>query len=278
MSWIYWIAAVLAVVAATLFIIMRSGPDLAARFDEQLAAARAEAKAQLQPVITEDSIAGLPAPVQRYVRRTGALGKPRPPCVHVKFNAEMFRKPGQAGMTGPADQVDCFAKPKRLFFMTTRMFGLPVAVLHDYEGASASMIVRLASLFTVADLKGEAASRTETVTILNDLCLFAPSWLTDDRLQWQAVDEKHASVTFTNGPHKVSATLYLNDEGDIVNFTSDDRGALQSDGTLRMAHWSTPVLEHGEFSGLRLPARGEAVWNYPEGDFIYGRFTTAGVQ
>jgi hypothetical protein len=35
-------------------------------------------------------------------------------------------------MSGLAHQIDVLDPPRRLFFMTTRMKGLPVAVLHDY--------------------------------------------------------------------------------------------------------------------------------------------------
>ena len=33
--------------------------------------------------------------------------------------------------------------------------------------------------------------------------------------------------------------------------------------------WSAPVTGYGEFEGLRLPARGPAIWKLPEGDFAY---------
>jgi hypothetical protein len=147
-----------------------------------------------------------------------------------------------------------------------------VAVLHDYEGIRASMTVRVASLFNGVDLHSDALARTETVTLLNDLCIFAPSWLTDPRLAWQPVDDRHADVTFTQGPHRVSARLEFNDAGELVNFISEDRGALQKDGSLRLLRWSTPVRDYREFEGRRVATRGEAIYDYPEGAFVYGRF------
>jgi hypothetical protein len=156
--------------------------------------------------------------------------------------------------------------------MRARMFGLPVAVLHDYEATRASMTVRVMSLFNVVDVNSDALARTETVTMLDDLCFLAPSWLTDPRLAWQPVDDRHADVTFTRGPHRVSATLEFNDAGELVNFISDDRGALQKEGSLRLLRWSTPMREYREFEGRRVATRGEAIFHYPEGDFVYGRF------
>jgi len=245
--------------------------DLGADYTRRRAAMLG-AVAPAPPLLTEALIAPLPAPVQRYLRVCGWLGKPLPRSVQVDFDAEMFSKPGAAGMRGPAVQIDRFDLPRRLFFMRTRLAGLPVAVLHDYTGTQASMQVRLASLFDVVDLQGSALARAETVTLLNDLCLFAPAWLVDARLTWTAADDQRCEVAFTQGPHRVRATLEFDDAGQLVNFHSDDRGALQKDGSLRLLHWSTPMRDYREFDGRRVATRGEAVYRYPEGDFAYGRF------
>jgi hypothetical protein len=219
--------AVLVLVGAVLWPLARRGPNLAVEYQRQLQSEIASDASRAWPLVTEESIAHLPAPVQRYLRMSGSIGKPRVANVHLTFDMEMFQKPGQAGMPGPAEQYDRFDPPKRLFFMQTRMYGLPVAVLHDYEGTKASMRVRLASLFNVVDLSGrEDLARTETVTLLNDLCFSAPSWLTDDRLTWRAIDDRGAEVAFTNGPHTIRATLVFNAANELVDFVSEDRGAL----------------------------------------------------
>ena len=248
--------------------------NLAAEFERARALARAACAPQ--PVLTEADVAKLPPPVQRHVRRCGALGRPRPVLLQWLFDAEMVRKPGQAGLPGVAEQFDRFDIPQRVFFMRSKMFGLPVAVLHRYEGTQASMTVRLASLFNVVDLHSDELARTETVTLLNDLVFFAPAWLVDPRLAWRAVDERRADVTFSNGAHRVGATLHFDDRGDLVNFTSEDRSMLQDDGSFKRVRWSTPTRGYRDFDSLRLPSAGEAVWHLhdgPEGDFVYGRFT-----
>ncbi|HQZ15808.1 MAG TPA: hypothetical protein PLD86_02945 [Vicinamibacteria bacterium] len=228
--------------------------------------------------LTAEKIAPLPPPVQRYLRVTGSLGKPPIRNLQLSFAARLMKKPGQQGMPGPAEQFERFDPPRRLFFMTTRMYGLPVAVFHDYNGARAAMTVRAASLFNVVDLRSEELARTETVTLLNDLCCFAPSLLSDPRLEWSPLDDGHASVAFTNGPHRVSATLEFDEAGRLVNFFSEDRGALQDDGTLVRYRWSTPLGEYREFEGRQVATRGETVWHYPDGPFAYGRFTLTGIR
>ena len=96
-----------------------------ARFDELVAAEFAAQPLTPAVILTEDDLAPLPIPVQRYVRASGAVGRPRPRNVRIEFDAVMRRKPGDPGMAARSVQYNFFGRPSRLFFMTARMFGLP---------------------------------------------------------------------------------------------------------------------------------------------------------
>ncbi|NHB77635.1 DUF6544 family protein [Rhodobacter calidifons] len=111
------------------------------------------------------------------------------------------------------------------------MKGLPVAVLHDFNRDNTTMRVRLAGLVNVVDAGGPELTRAETVTILNDLCLFAPSRMIDPRLTWTPIDETRARVSFALGPNTVSAELIFNAAGELVDFVSD--GCADSDAVAR---------------------------------------------
>jgi len=229
-------------------------------------------------LVTEADAAHLPAPVRRYLARTGAFGRPQVQRFRVVMEAEMFRKPGAAPLAGPVIQYSFLGEPTRLFLMSTRMFGLPVRVFHDYGRGRARMRVRVASLFDVNDVSGSELDTAETVTVLNDVCVLAPSLLVDPRFDWEALDERSARVSFQNGTQRVSALLLFDPAGDLVNFVSDDRAALQDDGTLKRLRWSTPLSDWRDFGGRRLPGRGKAVYDYPEGPFTYGVFRIRSVE
>lgn len=230
-------------------------------------------------LITESEIARLPVPVQKYLRVTGNVNVPRLHNFRVDFETEMFQKPGSPAIPAPTIQYTIFAAPVRLFFMKAIMYGLPVRVFHSYRSdGGASMRVRIASLFNVVDLKGSDLRRTETVTFMNDICLMAPAGLVDPRFSFQQMDNHSVSAAFTNGENRVTALLYFNDAGELVNFVSNDRSALQDDGSLRRLRWSTPVSGYKEFHGRRVASVGEAVWHYPEGDFTYGKFRIKDIQ
>jgi|WetSurMetagenome_2_1015567.scaffolds.fasta_scaffold00970_6 hypothetical protein len=225
-----------------------------------------------EELLLESDITHLPEPVKKYVIFSGAIGKSKPQNVRISFEAEMFRKPNAKAMKAVSEQFNFFGNYSRLFLMKARQFFIPFHALHIYMNQEATFKVRVASLFNVVNLKGEELTTAETVTLLNDMCIFATGNLYDKRLSWKEIDSLSCGVTLINGRYKVSAILYFNEKGELINFTSDDRYALQDDGSMRRARWSTPVSDYKEFDGRRIPTYGETIWNYPEGDFTYGTF------
>jgi hypothetical protein len=249
-------------------------------FDERWATAvDAELAAQppaVAPVLTEPDLAPLPAPVRRYVLASGAVGRPVPQNMRLEMDAVMLRKPGDPGMAATSTQLNWFRSPTRLFLMKARMFGLPVRALHIYREEQATFQVRAARLVTIVDQSGESISGAETVTVLNDMCIFAPGALVDPRLAWEPVDDQAARVTFTNGRRRVSATLVFNERDELADFWSDDRPE-SGDNVVHHRRWSTPMFDYREVGGLRLPTRGDAVYQRPDGPFTYGAFTLRSV-
>lgn len=231
-----------------------------------------------EEILTESGINHLPAPVRRYIEYSGGIGKPVPQNFYIEFDAEMFRNPGDKPMKAVSRQYNFIRNPARIFLMESGMLFIPFHAFHSYKNQNATFIVRVASLFNAVNLTGGELTAAETVTLLNDICLFAPAMLIDKRFTWGEIDRLTSRVTFANGSYKVSAVLYFNDKGELVNFVSDDRSALQNEGTLRKARWSTPVREYKEFEGRRVLTYGEAIWNYTEGDFTYGKFSLKNIR
>jgi hypothetical protein len=169
-----------------------------------------------------------------------------------------------------AEQHNFYDPPRRSFWMTAKRGGLPVEGLHVYGPADASMRIRLLSLLQVVHVSGPAMMRGETVTVLNDMCLFAPGSLLDRSILWRELDARTVEATYANGPHTVRAELVFDDSGALVDFRSDDRPALAEDGkTLLSQRWSTPVHAHRAMGPYRLVAGGEARYAAPGGEYAY---------
>lgn len=225
-----------------------------------------------ESLLSEPEIAHLPACVKKYLAYTGAIGKSKPQNVFIEFDAEMYRKTGDKAMKSHSVQYNFFGNYSRLFLMKASKMGIPFRALHIYKNKQARFHVKVAELLKVVDISGDELSQAETVTLLNDMCIFAPGSLIDNRLTWSELDSLTAKVTLTNGKYIVSAIVHFNEAGELVNFISDDRSALQDDGTLKLVRWSTPVSDYQEFKGKRIPTFGKTIWHYPGGDFIYGVF------
>jgi hypothetical protein len=151
--------------------------------------------------------------------------------------------------------------------------GLPLDGLHAYDDDGATMRIRLLSMFPIVDLKGPTLTRTETVTVLNDMAIMAPAALLDPAIRWRQIDDLQVEATYTAGPHEVRAVLVFDATGALSNFWSDDRPALAADGvTLQPQRWSTPIGAYRSQGPYRLASRGEARYAAPSGDYAYAEF------
>jgi hypothetical protein len=157
--------------------------------------------------------------------------------------------------------------------MRARMFHVPVEALHQLKDGHATMRVKVAGVIPMVDARGEAMDQSETVTLLNDMCILAPATLIEPHIEWQSVDARTVCARFTNGAHTVSARLYFAEDALLANFISDDRLRASPDGrTFTRLRFSTPVQDYRDFGPARLAARGEARWTLPEAEFTYGEF------
>jgi hypothetical protein len=225
-------------------------------------------------VLTEADLAPLPAPVQRYLRVTGAIGQPRVGNFRARMHGRIRERPESRWMPFTAEQHNVYGEPARLFFMDASMFFVPVHVLHRYVGASATMRAKAAALVPVVDMSGPDMTQAETVTLFNDMCIMAPATLIDPAIAWQAVDTHTARATFTNAGHTIRAELSFNDAGELTNFWSDDRRRVSSDGKVMAAvRWSTPVGHYRAFGPVRLASRGEGRWHEPGREYAYIELT-----
>ncbi len=224
-------------------------------------------------LLTEVDIAPLPTPVQKYIRYTGAINKPKVKNIKVVFDGEM-RDKGKDWFKFTSVQYNFFDEPTRLFFMKGKMYGIIVPGYHCYQNAAASMQIKLFGLINVVNIKGVMMTKAETVTVFNDMCLMAPANLIDKRIEWTALDSLSAKGTFTNGINKISAILYFNKKGQLINFISDDRSAID----MKQYRFSTPVKDYTAINGMNIMQYGETIWHYPDGEFVYGKFTLKSIE
>ena len=247
---------------------LSQGPySLRAEYDKDRE--RLLSKAQ-ENVITEADLSHLPLAAQRYIRLTGAVGRPRVDNFRARIHGRIRSSSDARWMPLVAEQYNFAREPARLFYMTSSMLAIPVQGYHRYVGGSASMRVKAAALVPVATASGAEMAQSETVTLLNDMCIMAPATLIDPAITWKALDAHRVKVKFSNAGYAIQAELSFSDTGELTNFVSDDRYQASPDGrTMRRVRWSTPVHSYRSFAGARLAAAGEGRWHEPGGEYAY---------
>lgn len=231
------------------------------------------------PLVTEADLSHLPAPVQKYLRITGAVGSPRIHNFRAVFTGEFRNGLKSPWMAFRSEQYDFLDQPARLFLMKATKYFLPFEGLHLFRGDSATMQIKVASMFQVVDAKGPQLNQSETVTLFNDLCLMAPAALIDKRrIQWEAGGPLAALAKFTHMGITISALLSFNEAGELTDFISNDRFYSTDGRTGESYPWSTPVRNYKEFGGRKVMSYGEAVWQMPAGRFSYGKFNLAEIE
>jgi hypothetical protein len=222
-------------------------------------------------VVTEEDVVSLPPLMQTYLRRSGAVGRPRVHNMRIEFNAQMRSGPTEPWMQSTATQYEFFDPPARLFYMNATRSGVPIDVYHRYVDSAATFRVRIAGVWPMVDVRGLVVTRAETVTLMNDIVVMAPAAVLELPFTWRTTGAHTLQATFTNAGNTVAATITFNDAGDLVGFVSNDRTQVDAKGN-RNVPWSTPISGYREVDGIRVGAIGNANWIDQSGEWTYGRF------
>ncbi len=128
------------------------------------------------------------------------------------------------------------------------------------------MSIKLLGLISIADASGLEMNQASLVRYLNEIIWFPTAFL-NDYIQWEPINSNSAKATISVNGLTASAVFYFNESGELENFITeryrDDHGQLV------LETWSTPITEYKEINGVRIPTKGDAVYNLSSGDFKY---------
>ncbi|CAN5535718.1 hypothetical protein BH11BAC2_BH11BAC2_02880 [soil metagenome] len=225
-----------------------------------------------ESILNDGDLQGLPLLIQKYIILNRAVGKPKVRNFKIIFEGKIRKNEKSEWMPFVSEQFNFMERSTRLFFMNASMKNLPVAGYHAFKNGTAMMDIRLLSLFKVQYQTGKEMGISETVTFFNDMCCLAPATLIDPRIKWTLIDENKVKAVFTNNQIAISALLYFNSKGELVNFVSEDRYAIVDGTSIKRFPWSTPLSNYKVIHNRYLPGFAETIYTYPEGNFTYGTF------
>lgn len=223
--------------------------------------------------ITETDVDKLPIPVAGYLRYCGWVGREMPHCFYCRFEGPFYLKKDKA-MNFKIEQYSWLDHPTRLFYMKNWMIG----GRHRMDHRGAFMLIKLFDRFKIADASGPEMNQAEMVTYLNDLFMLAPGGLINAPIVWETIDRLTVKATLSEFGNHVSAMVYFNEIGELIDFVSEDRFFTSNGKATENYRWSTPMSNYIEENGFRRPGYVEAIWDMPGGKFCYAKFSLKEVR
>jgi hypothetical protein len=222
-------------------------------------------------IVTEDMLAHLPEPVQRYMAWSGVIGRPWIYTAYVKQTGRFRQGLDKPWMPMSAEQVFTVDPPGMVWNARFKMYGLPLMRARDsYRDGQGHMFGKAAGLFTIFDDRSEKLTLGTQTRLLSEMIWFPTAYLSD-YITWTAVNDHAADVTLTDHGRSVTGRMFFDDLGRPKTF--ETMRYMGDRDTYTLTPWHTPNLEYGLRGGLNIPVRGTVGWALPEGELTYGDFT-----
>lgn len=214
-------------------------------------------------VFTEKDFEKMPTPIRRYVEKCGYIGKPKMSYLKMEYRNVDF-KTGKNGAKLKMDytQYNFIKEPCRMALNDASMFGVPFQGYDYYEGGKGSMKGVIAKLITIFNETGEEMDRACLATFLAE-SLFAPTILTQDYVSFEQINDYEVKGTISYKGQTASGVFTFNEDYEMISFTTTDR---KDDKTPWTALCSGYEVSN---SGIKLPTKFQAVWNFKDDDFVY---------
>lgn len=224
-------------------------------------------------IVTEAMLATMPEPAGRYLRYTGVVGKPIPAVVRLTQRGRIRGSADANWMNLEAEETYTTDPPGFVWRAAFPIRTLPFVLGRDvYIAGGGSILMKMAGVLPVADEHGPELGEAGLMRYFNEMMWFPAAFL-GSNVTLAPADADSFTATIVDRDKSATATIFVSAEGDIINF----RARRYHTATRTMETWETPISAYGEYAGLRLPARGTAVWKLATGDFTYIELDILGV-
>ena len=276
MTWITWLVLAVAVLVAGFFGLVAYGSsrwaDSTQALMRQLGAARLPATTARYDA---RELEGLPAPVQRYFRAVLKDGQPI-------ITAATVEHTGTFNLSQTGEQWKPFTSLQRVvtrrpgFVWDGRVAVMPGVAVHVHDAYVAGVGILKPSvlgLYPLADLRGEGEiARGELIRYFAEAAWYPTALLPSQGVQWEALDDRSAKATLTDGTLSVTMLVEFDHAGLIAAGRFEARGATVGNAIVQTP-WEGRWSNYQERDDMRVPMTGEAAWLPATGRKPYWRGT-----
>lgn len=221
-------------------------------------------------VFTEEDFNNLPAAIQKYLQSCGYIGTPKMSYLKMKYHDVDFSQgKDRPALTIDYTQYNFVGEPCRMAFVDSSMFGIPFEGYDYYQNGTGGMKGVIAKAVTLFDPTGADMNKACLATFLAE-SLFAPTILLQDYITFEEISEFEVRAAISYKGQTASGIFTFNEQYELISFTTNDRAITETDGSMEYVPWSAICKDYQLASnGVKYPTKFQAVWNYPDGDFVY---------
>ena len=230
-------------------------------------------------VFTKEDFADFPLSIQKYIEHCGYIGTPKMSYLKMEYQDVDFVQ-GRNGAKLKIDytQYNFVKEPCRIALIDSSMFGVPFEGYDYYKSGTGGMKGVIAKAITLFDQTGADMDKACLATFLAE-SMFAPSILLQDYITFEEISDFEVQATITYGGQTASGVFTFNEQYEMLSFTTNDRAATGTDGSMEYIPWSAHCNDYKvSENGIKYPTKFQAVWNYPDEDFIYFNGVISGVS
>ena len=203
-------------------------------------------------IVDEDMLAGLPAPIQKWLRVAGVVGRPMVRNGYFKQQVWMKLDEKQTNWyDARSEQFTSMNPPVFIWKVNMKMYPLVNVVGRDsYADGKGAMLIKPLGLVAVVDERGnEKIDQAAMHRFLAELAWF-PSGVLNEYISWEAVDATSARATMEYKGIKASGVFRFDEAGDLKGFSAMRYRELGEDDVPKT--WEVEVVETREMDGVRL--------------------------
>ncbi len=262
-------------------------PEMRQRVDSEINHLVSIAKAA--PVVDATKLAGLPAPVRRFMTYTGADKVPAARFTRFRFTGEV-RLPITGSAKGVARSTPWMPTQGEQYMAlsdqglgyvwdSTWQQGPDVSIdVRDLYARGDTHIWAIRNDGRVlVDERHDDINRTYMIRFFAEATQSPTMLLPGRHLQWEPIDERRARAQVRDGSLTASMVCEFTDEGALTQCVSDDR-LLRFTGDVAMrwvpAKWVMKRGDYKHFGPLKVPTTMSVIWQLPDGEFEQVRSTT----
>ncbi|WP_337885806.1 DUF6920 family protein [Fischerella thermalis] len=210
-------------------------------------------------VFTEDMVASLPSPVQRYFLHAIAPGTPLASAVTLEMSGS-FRL-GEDKPWVPMQAKQRISLLKGFVWQATVGRGLSQFVGADYYiKGTGRMRFSLWGLVPLVNTHTHDIARSSLGRLAGEFVWLPSALLPQQGVIWQAIDERTVQASFVIDDEPVTLTLIVDSDGKVLQLSLPRWGDATEDGSWNYIPFGVEFQAEQQFGGFTIPSQMNAGW------------------